>query len=426
MMKTRVLIAILAVLFTFIFHVAAAKDLPKIVVWDLAPREAKPGYAQELTSILVSEISKLGKYEIYSQENVRTLAGWTAEKMKLGCTSTQCLMALGQMDVAKLISGSVGKIGNRYSVSLSLFDTQNAKAEKAISEFCRTEDELIELVQKAGRQLLGVPVELAAAENRELDKTFTNSIGMEFVLIPAGKFVMGSPGSEAGRYENEGPQREVQISKPFYFGKYEVKVSEFREFVKAAQIKTDAETKGGAYVWVKDKWQRKEGVNWMNPGFSQKDDHPVICLAWSDAVEYGKWLSKKTGHAYRLPTEAEWEYACRAGTQQGYSFGPYARELSKYGWYVDNSGGKTRPVGQKKPNPWGLFDMHGNVREWCQDWYGNYAGGPAVDPAGPPRGSVRVLRGGNWISPAKDLRCAERRNGLGGSDRAGFRLVRMP
>jgi formylglycine-generating enzyme required for sulfatase activity len=164
----------------------------------------------------------------------------------------------------------------------------------------------------------------------------------------------------------------------------------------------------------------------MNPGFSQKDDHPVICLAWSDAVEYGKWLSKKTGHAYRLPSEAEWEYACRAGTQQGYSFGPDARELSKYGWYVDNSGGKTRPVSQKKPNSWGLFDMHGNAREWCQDWYGNYAAGRAVDPEGPPRGSTRVLRGGGWASPAKDLRCAERRNAVLGSDRAGFRLVRMP
>ena len=425
-MKTRVLLVISAILSGFISQGAAAKDLTKIVVWDLAPRETKPGYAQELTSILVSEINKLGKYEIYSQENVRTLAGWTAEKMKLGCTSTQCLTALGQMDVAKLISGSVGKIGNRYSVSLSLFDTQNAKAEKSISEFCRTEDELIELVQKAGRQLLGTPGELAAAEKKELDKTFTNSMGMEFVLIPPGKFIMGSPANEAGRYENEGPQREVQIAKPFYLGKYEVRISEFREFVKAAQFKTDAETNGGAYVPVKDKWQRKEGIHWMNPGFSQKDDHPVVCLAWTDAVEYCKWLSKKTGHAYRLPTEAEWEYACRAGSQQAYSFAPDSRELSRYGWYSENSGGKTRPVGQKKPNPWGLFDMHGNAREWCLDWYGKYIPEPAVDPAGPLRGSVRVLRGGSWASPARDLRCAERRNGMGGSERTGFRLVRMP
>jgi len=426
MMIIRVLALILAMLLSLTPWVATAKDLPKIAVWDLAARETKAGYAQELTSILVSEVSKMGKFEVYSQENVRTLAGWTAERMKLGCTSTECLMALGQMDVAKLISGSVGRIGNRYSVSLSLFDTQNAKAEKSLSEFCRSEDELIELVQKTARQLLGTPGELAAAEKKELDKTFTNSMGMEFVLIPAGKFMMGSPGGEAGRGENEGPQREVQITKPFYMGKYEVKLSEFREFVKATQYKTDAETNGGAFVPVKEKWQRKEGVTWMNPGFSQKDDHPVICVAWSDAAEYCKWLAKKTGHAYRLPTEAEWEYACRAGTQQAYSFGPDARELSKYEWHGENSGGKTRPVGQKKPNSWGLFDMHGNVLEWCQDWYGNYIAGPAVDPVGPPRGSMRVARGGSWAAPVKILRCAQRRSGLGGSVYVGFRIVRMP
>ncbi len=148
-------------LFSFIFifislpSISFGKDLPKIAVWDLAPRNIPVPHAQELTSILVSEISKLEKYEVYSQENVRTLAGWTEERMKLGCSSTQCLTALGQMDVAKLISGSVGKIGNTYSISLNLFDTQNAKAEKAISEFCRTEDELIPLIQQAAGKLLG-------------------------------------------------------------------------------------------------------------------------------------------------------------------------------------------------------------------------------------------------------------------------------
>jgi formylglycine-generating enzyme required for sulfatase activity len=307
-----------------------------------------------------------------------------------------------------------------------LFDTQNAKAEKALSEFCRSEDELIELVQKTARQLLATPAELAAAEKKELDKTFTNSIGMEFVLIPAGKYLMGSPPGEPGREAQEGPQREVQISKPFYMGKYEVKISEFREFVKATQYKTDAERNGGAYVPVKEKWERKEGVHWMNPGISQKDDHPVVCLAWSDAVEYGKWLSQKTGHSYRLPTEAEWEYACRAGGQQAYSFGSDARELSRYGWYGENSGGKTRPVGQKRPNGWGLFDMHGNVWEWCQDWYAAYPAGTAIDPGGPLRGSVRVHQGGGWASPEKFSRSAVRRNGFGGSFRVGFRLVRIP
>lgn len=135
-----------------------SKEVPKIAVWDLTAGNINPSYAQDLTSILVSEISKLGKYEVYSQENVRTLAGWTAERMQLGCTDTKCLTALGQMDITKLISGRVGKIGNRYSVSLNLFDTQNARAEKSVSEFGRSEDELIDLVQVAVQKLLGVEV----------------------------------------------------------------------------------------------------------------------------------------------------------------------------------------------------------------------------------------------------------------------------
>jgi hypothetical protein len=147
-----------------------AKDLPKLAVWDLVPRNTPDSHAQELTSILVSEIGKINKYEVYSQENVRTLAGWTEERMKLGCTSTQCLTALGQMDVARLISGSVAKIGNRYSVSLNLFDTQNSKSEKAVSEFCNSEDELIELIQVASRKLLGAELPPAKAEGRSTDE----------------------------------------------------------------------------------------------------------------------------------------------------------------------------------------------------------------------------------------------------------------
>lgn len=418
-------------LLSFIFLIptpGAAKDLPKIAVWDLEARETKPAYARELTSILVSEVSKLGKYEVYSQENIRTLAGWTAERIKLGSTSTQSLALLGQMDIAKLISGSVGKIGNRYSVSLNLFDTENAKAEKSISEFCRTEDELIELVQTTVRKLLGGPVEASIAERKELDKTFTNSIGMEFVLVPEGRFIMGSPPAELGRNPNEGPQHEVQITKSFYMGKYEVKVSEFREFAKATGYKTDAETKGGAWILKMDKWEKKAGVYWDNPVFSQKETHPVTSVSWNDATEYAKWLSKKTGHSYRLPTEAEWEYAGRAGSKSAYSFGPDASELGKYAWYFDNSGSKTHPVGQKKPNAWGLYDMQGNVLEWCQDWYGIYAPGFVVDPIGPTSGLTRVSRGGGWGTGTKDTRCAMRRSGppSNPSDRVGFRLVRMP
>ncbi len=142
--------------FLFLFPpISFAKELPKIAVWDLAPRNTPASHAQELTSFVVSEITKLKKYETYSQENVRTLAGWTAERMQLGCTDTKCLLALGQMDISKLISGSVGKIGRRYTISLNLFDTQNARAENAISKTCESEDELIELIQVSVRELLG-------------------------------------------------------------------------------------------------------------------------------------------------------------------------------------------------------------------------------------------------------------------------------
>ena len=159
-MKVSVFIILILAMLLGIPSFSLGKELPRIVVWDLAAGgNISPTHAQDLTLILVSEISKLKKFEVYSQENVRTLAGWTEERMRLGCTDTKCLIALGQMDVAKLISGRVGKIGNRYSISLNLFDTQNTRAENAISEFCQSEDELIELVQIAIRRLLGEQTE---------------------------------------------------------------------------------------------------------------------------------------------------------------------------------------------------------------------------------------------------------------------------
>jgi hypothetical protein len=174
---------ILGLILIFIFpRASSGKELPKVAVWDLVPRDTKGTYAQELTSILVSEISKLQKYEVYSQENVRTLAGWTAERMTLGCTDTKCLTALGQMDIVKLVSGSVGKIGNRYSVSLNLFDTQNARAEKAISEFCGSEDELIELVQVAARKIMGVEVLSSPVQVQRLEVKPSKNEGVSSIF----------------------------------------------------------------------------------------------------------------------------------------------------------------------------------------------------------------------------------------------------
>ncbi|MDR0380257.1 MAG: formylglycine-generating enzyme family protein [Candidatus Accumulibacter sp.] len=229
-------------------------------------------------------------------------------------------------------------------------------------------------------------------------RTYTNSIGMEFVLIPAGSFMMGSDKkSDPDSSDDETPHR-VRISKPFYLGRYEV---------------TQAQ------------W---EDVMGSNPSKFRGGSNPVERVSWNDVQAFIQRLNQREGHNhYRLPTEAEWEYAARAGTTTRYSFGDDVNSLDRHAWYEDNSDDRPHPVGQKEPNPWGLYDMHGNVWEWVQDWYGRkyYAQSSANDPRGLSRGASRVLRGGCWSRDAKYLRSAYRgslspdfRGGSG-----GFRLV---
>jgi formylglycine-generating enzyme required for sulfatase activity len=229
--------------------------------------------------------------------------------------------------------------------------------------------------------------------------TWTSPMGMQFVLIPAGTFQMGSNDPDA--YHDEKPVHQVTISKPFYLGTYEV-------------------TQG--------QWQAIMGTN---PSyFKDNTQLPVEIVSWDEVQEFLRRLNvREGGTKYRLPTEAEWEYAARAGKPTAYSFGNDARQLGEYAWYGDNAGGKTHPIGQKKPNAWGLYDMHGNVWEWVQDWYGPYTAGAAVDPAGPPSGSHRVMRGGSWRSDAGYCQAANRYSFAAAPsyDRLvnlGFRLLR--
>ena len=159
--------------------------------------------------------------------------------------------------------------------------------------------------------------------------------------------------------------------------------------------------------------------------------NPVENVSWTDAVEFCRKLSampaeKTAGHVYRLPTEAEWEYACRSGTTTAYGFGDDASRLGDYGWFDGNSDSSTHPVGEKKPNAWGLYDMHGNVWEWCQDWYGDYPSGSATDPTGATSGSYRVIRGGSWSNDARYCRSAYRswRTPEARYNNLGFRVLR--
>jgi formylglycine-generating enzyme required for sulfatase activity/protocatechuate 3,4-dioxygenase beta subunit len=246
-----------------------------------------------------------------------------------------------------------------------------------------------------------------------------DGLKMEFVRIPAGSFYMGSPSSEKGRDDNEGPVHEVRISKPFYMGKYEVTQAQW----KAVMGTTVRQQRDKADI----SWFLKSDTHWLLKG--EGPEHPMYYVSWEEAVEFCKRLGRK----FRLPTEAEWEYACRAGSQTRFYYGDdldYS-ELDQYAWYDGNSNKTTHPVGKKKPNAWGLYDLHGSVSEWCSDWYApvpnSYRNAGSVDPTGPASGFIyRVLRGGSWFSNARHCRSANRNVGStpdGRSDLIGFRVV---
>jgi len=238
-----------------------------------------------------------------------------------------------------------------------------------------------------------------AQETGILTINLPGNVEMKFRKIPAGKFTMGSPENERERASDEGPQHLVTITNPFYLGVYEV---------------TQAQ------------WKAVMG---NNPSHFKDcgDDCPVEMVSWNDAQEFIKKLNQIEGsNKYRLPTEAEWEYACRAGTTTRFSFGDDDAVLSQYAWYSVNSGKRTHPAGQKKPNAWGLYDMYGNVWEWVHDWFGNYPSASVTDPAGPSSGAYRVFRGGSWLYEPGYVRSAFRFGNLPGSGDGGlgFRLAR--
>jgi formylglycine-generating enzyme required for sulfatase activity len=250
-------------------------------------------------------------------------------------------------------------------------------------------------------------------------------VSFDMVPIPGGKFKMGSPAAEAGRKGDEGPQVEVTIE-PFYMGKYEVTWAEYNLFLQTYTKLTQANAPNvpvnqlaEAVTYPTPMYELEAGPKLDRMGRSAK--HPAVIMSQFAAKQYTKWLSKKTGRFYRLPTEAEWEYACRAGTSTAYSFGDDPKQLGDYGWFFDNSAladgdGGYHPVGQKKPNAWGLYDMHGNVAEWCidqyaADWYAKLAGKTvsAQDATNWPKEQYpRVIRGGSWNSDANDCRSAAR------------------
>jgi len=253
-------------------------------------------------------------------------------------------------------------------------------------------------------------------------KEITNNIGMKLVLIAKGTFMMGSPIEEEGASNdfmtgwpikeevasNDEEQHQVTISKDYYLGVTEVTQGQYEKVM------------GTNPSHFEKRVIRK----------SDSSMYPVEQVSWEDAVEFCKKLSdlseeKKVGLVYRLPTEAEWEYACRAGSKSVYSFGESSKTLRDYAWFNRNSNSQTHPVGEKKANAWGLYDMHGNLGELCSDWYGRYPKGAVSDPVGPREGLGRVFRGGSWIFDAANCRTAVRGRGTPGARviNIGFRVA---
>ena len=310
----------------------------------------------------------------------------------------------------KTLNVTFGKIGTKGQSKPKDFATPEiakAEMEKLIKE--KTGKGYVEVGGKAVKALkpavgkktsegsMGEGLSKAEKQAKLLEEDLGNGIKFEMILIPAGKFMMGSPKKEKDRYDGE-TQHKVALTKPFYMGKYEV---------------------------TQEQW---ESVMGNNPSSRTKGAKlPVTDVSWNDCKKFIKKLNGITKGKYRLPTEAEWEYACRAGTTTAYSFGD---EITpKDANYDDSKLGKPVEVGSYKPNAFGLFDMHGNVWEWCEDRYAKYPDGAVMDPKGPAKGEDRVLRGGSFYGDGSIARSSGR-NGVTPTARVGsgvgFRLARTP
>jgi formylglycine-generating enzyme required for sulfatase activity len=313
----------------------------------------------------------------------------------------------GTRSTFRIFVGSDPRQGTRIEVAKGQAEVRKPGGERVVMEGGSF------AIAAPGVELVAKPLALA------LD--LGDGVTIELLHVSPGTFTMGSKEDLSIKIysESESPPHRVTLSRDYFLGKFEVTRRQFAVFVKATGYKTDAEKAGTARGCTKNEWDWTDipGLHWRNVNFPQTEDDPVVCISWNDAVAFCDWATKKTGRLVRLPTEAEWEYACRAGTTTKWSFGNDESAMWEYAWYDKNTLrlerpeiplARTHPVGQKKPNPWGFSDMIGNVWEWCQDWAAPYPGADAVDPTGPASGEKRIIRGGDWHSDATFARSGHR------------------
>ena len=388
---------------------SAARD--RLAVLDFSVGEdVRPAHRQ-MAALVREEFQKADRFELIDRNMMRQRMSEKDFAATTECNEVRCLVESGKaLDGQTIVGGMTSSFGKTWTLTIRMVDVNTGREGATFAhENSPTMESLSSAACQGARVLLGLEPDSPPAEpplassNPALSKELALDLGgggkLELVLIPAGEFVMGSPDSEQGRDSDEGPTHKVRISGPFYLGKTEVTQAQWQ----AVMDKNPSKFKGSA-------------------------DLPVEHVLWDDAQEFCRKLSQRVGREIRLPTEAEWEYACRAGTTTAYSFGSDPSRLGEYAWYTENSGGQTHPVGRKTANPWGLYDMHGNVMEWCADWKKRYFSGARTDTVGPGSGAANVLRGGSWYDDASRLRSAKRYGTAPGYHCSviGFRVAAMP
>ncbi len=395
----------------FVFFLLPFSNLqakPTVAVMDFSGNGVTESETRALTDRLRTDLVETGKWTVVEREMMNVLLGEQSFQMT-GCTDQQCIVAAGQiLGAAQMVAGSISKVSRVYSVSARLVDVETGEIIKtAVYDH---EGDLGEMLKTGMRVVAGKLAGGYIPEHSSQQESSIPESSGDMIYVEGGIFMMGSNNGDG----DEKPVHQVTVSS-FYISKCEVTQKEYRE------------------------------VMGKNPSKFKGDDLPVEQISWFDAVEFCNKKSRSDGltpcyrisgedvacdfsaNGYRLPTEAEWEYAARGGNQsRGYKYSG-SDKLDEVGWYWDNSGEKTHFVGTKKPNELGIYDMSGNVWEWCWDWYGAYTSSLAADPRGAHSGEYRVLRGGSWSnSIAYFTRCVFRYSyiPLYRSSIIGFRCVR--
>jgi formylglycine-generating enzyme required for sulfatase activity len=363
------------------------------------------------TKKVTSKSKKVTSSKLVKKSAIISKNDTTTYSVKLFCDATALLYINGarigqiQKDVLFKTSLPQGVYTIKAVNSMNAADFTSIKyiinpKSKGIIEELKLQDVITKRINKEAEDAeiaIRAPITSKYQKNKQESLNKLTG-GIDLVYVRGGSFEMGSEKGES----DEKPMHTITLSN-YFIGKYEVTVGQFRKFIAATGYKTSADINGGSYLWNGSQWKLQPGINWEYDalGFKRpetEENHPVIHVSWTDALEYTKWLSSVTGKAFRLPTEAEWEFAARGGmSSNGYTFAG-SNDINQVAWSLDNKSNQTFPVGKKQPNELGIYDMTGNVWEWCNDWYDAdyYAKSPSTNPQGSKSGLFKVIRGGSW------------------------------